>query len=374
MMGIVVCRLQMGKDMARMTRPFGLLALLSFALSACAPVALEPAAEDLITALPVESPTPPLIDTPTYVPTETAAMTATTTLTATPAVTATLVELTAVPTLAPSSTATDTPAPTAPPTATATPAALPVPVQPSPNVTPSALFDCQTVSQIPLAECHSLVQLYQDTNGAGWLNQAGWLATPLPCEWHGVSCRDGRVVGLDLSSNGLNGFIPPRLGELVALESLALNVNTLAGTIPASLGGLGSLSYLYLSVNQLSGPIPPELGRLANLRALWLGYNQLSGPIPPELGQLGSLFQLFISDNQLAGSVPAELGGLGGLIELGLGNNQSLAGPLPMSLTNLSLVTLQYDGTALCAPADQRFQDWLTTVDFVAGPTTPCAP
>ena len=43
-------------------------------------------------------------------------------------------------------------------------------------------------------------------------------------------------------------------------------------------------------------------------------------------------------------------------------NNFSLTGPLPTSLTNLSLFTFWFDNTDLCEPADPDFQGWLLSV------------
>lgn len=102
-----------------------------------------------------------------------------------------------------------------------------------------------------------------------------------------------------------------------------------------------------------------------------LGYNQLSGAIPAELGNLSSLFQLFLSDNQLGGPLPDELTHLSGLIELAVGNNL-LEGPLPLSLSDLPLVTLQFQNTGLCVPADPAFEAWLATLSLLSSSGLPC--
>ena len=103
--------------------------------------------------------------------------------------------------------------------------------------------------------------------------------------WRGVTVDgpEGRVIGLDLAGLGLNGRIPPELGDLASLE------------------------HLNLSYNALTGDIPPELAKLENLEELWLEHNRLTGPIPPELGGLDNLFSLRLAGNDFHGCLPREL-------------------------------------------------------------------
>ena len=126
-------------------------------------------------------------------------------------------------------------------------------------------FDCSTVSEIPQSECEALTTLYNSTDGPNWTNDSDWLVTTTPCNWHGVTCYLGHVIQIDLTSNQLNGSIPPDLQNL------------------------SNLIYLYLRSNQLSGAIPPELGNLSNLLDLWLAANQLDGTIPTNLGNLSNI-------------------------------------------------------------------------------------
>ncbi len=107
--------------------------------------------------------------------------------------------------------------------------------------------------------------------------------------WDGVfiSGEPSRVRKLRLPSSGLEGGIPPQLGDL----------DKLAG--------------LVFSNNRLTGPIPPELGDLANLKELWLRDNRLTGSVPPELGNLGELELIRLEGNQLIGCLPASLRRIG---------------------------------------------------------------
>ena len=154
-------------------------------------------------------------------------------------------------------------------------------------------------------------------------------------EWQGVSIVEGRVVELDISSEGLTGTIPSELGSLSNLVVLSLGGNQLTGEIPTELGNLANLRWLWLGGNQLTGEIPIELGNLANLQSLILSSNQLTGEIPSELGKLSNLHTLTLSRNQLTGEIPTELGNLAKLEILALSTNR-LTGSIPAELGKLS--------------------------------------
>ena len=185
----------------------------------------------------------------------------------------------------------------------------------------------------------ALVALYEATDGPNWVNNDNWLTDVPLADWHGAwTDTFGRVVSLNLRSNGLIGPIPPELGSLASLAELNLWDNRLTGPIPPELGGLANLTHLNLWENGLTGPIPPELGGLANLTRLNLWENGLIGPIPPELGSLASLAELNLWDNRLAGPIPPELGGLANLTQLNLWEN-GFTGPIPPELGGLANLT-----------------------------------
>ncbi len=177
-----------------------------------------------------------------------------------------------------------------------------------------------TMEECQLEDREILQIVYQATKGFDWTVSDNWL-TDAPLErWHGVKTNiDGRVVSLDLRENGLDGEIPPELGELTELDTLILYDNLLRGLIPPELGQLENLVDLNLNSNQLTS-VPPELGQLKNLWWLVLSGNQLTS-IPPELGQLENLVDLYLNSNQLT-SVPPELGQLENLRSLVLFGNQ----------------------------------------------------
>ena len=105
-----------------------------------------------------------------------------------------------------------------------------------------------------------LVQVHSATDGANWTNNTNWLSEHLTREWYGVTTdANGRVHGLFLGSNQLNGKIPSELGDLANLRVLSLSDNQLAGEIPAELGRLTNLTVLRLAGNQLTRCVPAAL-------------------------------------------------------------------------------------------------------------------
>ncbi|MYC51923.1 MAG: hypothetical protein F4X47_06365, partial [Gammaproteobacteria bacterium] len=171
----------------------------------------------------------------------------------------------------------------------------------------------------------ALEALFETTGGPSWIESDNWLTLAPLALWDGVRTdADGRVTGLDLRGNGLEGPIPPELGTLASARVVILAENELSGPIPAGLGGLASVEELDLEENQLTS-VPPELGELANLQALTLNFNRLT-TVPPELGRLSRLDYLGLWSNELT-SIPAELGELGNLRELDLDENRLTAFP-----------------------------------------------
>ena len=175
------------------------------------------------------------------------------------------------PTPTPTSTPVATPTPTPVPTATATPTPTPVPTS-TPTPTPA-----------PNRDRHALEALYRATDGDNWEENGNWLSDAPLDEWYGVSIDDaGRVIGIDLRGNKLNGELPEDLRYLPELEVFELWGNSIFGTIPSSLGFLSRLTVLDLGQNVLEGEIPEQLGNLDRLQNLYLSgdFHDLIGCIP----------------------------------------------------------------------------------------------
>lgn len=148
-------------------------------------------------------------------------------------------------------------------------------------------------------------------------------------DWFGQRLNELQM--LDLRSSSLVGPIPPSLGNMTRLSFLHLSGNSLTGVIPSSLGQFSLLSVLDLSQNLLTGSIPLSFASLQNLTHLDLSSNNLSGPILADLGSLSNLRLLNLSNNSLTSTIPKQLGSLSKLVELNLGSN-SFTGSLPREL------------------------------------------
>lgn len=253
--------------------------------------------------------------------------------------------------------------------------------------------------------------VYRKMNGDGWRENTNWKTDAPLDEWHGVNTdAGGTITELEMHTNqvtaaiapelgmlptlgsliiranpGVTGSIPPELGNLRNLERLAIVANGVTGPIPAELGNLQRLEQLRLDQNSLTGPIPAELGNLPNLEWLVVEQNALTGPIPAQLGDLPNLEWLILSQNDLTGSIPPQLGNLATLESLSL-NHNDLTGPLPGELGNLRnllvllindnlltgrlpeeligipLIRFDWNNTDLCAPTDDAFQQWLSSI------------
>lgn len=235
---------------------------------------------------------------------------------------------------------------------------------------------------------------------------------------------------LVLGVNDLTGSIPPELGDLSSLEDLRLRRNELTGTIPPELGNLSNLKRLGLNQNLFTGSIPLEFLRLQRLQffhfddnaglcisgsaafAEWLGrFDVYDGPSCDEgdravltalhggtggtdwtrsdgwLGDgslddwhgigtdsLGRVAALDLSGNGLTGRLPGSLAQLASMTSLRVDGNAGLTGPLPLSLSRLSLQELRYGDTGLCVPSDQAFGDWLADISSHEGTGTLCSP
>jgi hypothetical protein len=189
-------------------------------------------------------------------------------------------------------------------------------------------------AQVNTGDSLALVDLYNSTNGPGWIHADNWLTAPVST-WYGVAVSGNRVTVLQMVGNSLNGSIPSSLGNLNNLSTCIFSNNQLSGSIPSSLGNLSNLRQLYLDQNNLSGPIPASLGSIPNLYDLYLQINSLSGSLPSALGNLNHLAHLVLSVNNLTGTIPSSFANLTSLSLFDVSFN-SLEGDLSV-LVNFSL-------------------------------------
>lgn len=232
----------------------------------------------------------------------------------------------------------------------------------------------------PPAECelscdsdpdyNALMAIYDATNGSSWKDNTGWVdgvsqTNCDPCNgWYGIKCDSiGNIIELDLSNNGLEGYLPTDIGLLSSLKYIDLGDNNLEGSIPEEIGELVSLRYLDLHANRMTGKLPVGLAALTSLEYVDLNTNQLSGVIPVQLGSLTSgvsveakndngtdsnsnhlvgltsLRHLDLHSNLLTGEIPTNIASMTSLEYLDLGLNE-LSGTLPADLGDLTALVV----------------------------------
>ncbi|KAH7283725.1 hypothetical protein KP509_34G021000 [Ceratopteris richardii] len=175
-----------------------------------------------------------------------------------------------------------------------------------------------------------------------------WSNDTSPCTWDGVQCNRAQdaVQVVQLPGSGLYGSIGPgTLGALAGLETLSLRSNRLSGRLPGDLANCTRLRKLYLQHNLLSGPIPSFRSDLnPALNVIDLSFNELTGPIPDSLSTL-SLRILLLQNNSLSGPIPQDLIAYE---QINLANN-FLNGSVPPTLRNRP--SSDFAGNAgLCGP------------------------
>ena len=195
--------------------------------------------------------------------------------------------------------------------------------------------------------------LFSETAGDEWITSTSWLEESSLDTWHGVETDgNGRVLGLELPSNGLRGTIPAEISKLTQLSVLNLAGNELSGPIPPEIGGM-TLSQLNLRMNHLMGRIPVEIGQVTSLVELNLSRNDLNGKIPNELSNLTNLRLLDLSSNDLSGLLPSGFSNLKKLETLILGYND-LHGEIPLEigdLDQLDYLSIPYNSFVGSLPA-----------------------
>nr|XP_015900282.2 receptor-like protein EIX1 [Ziziphus jujuba var. spinosa] len=135
-------------------------------------------------------------------------------------------------------------------------------------------YSYSAITSTTIEHFYYTFNLREGSVGANYVDQ-------IEVMWKGVVSEYGKTLGLvkgiDLSTNMLNGEIPPEITERVGLIYFKLSRNNLSGKIPAEIGNLKSLDFLDLSNNQFSGQIPPTLRLIDRLSVLNLSNNNFQG-------------------------------------------------------------------------------------------------
>ena len=142
----------------------------------------------------------------------------------------------------------------------------------------------------------ALVAFYHATDGDDWANNEGWLTDAPLDDWYGVNARD-RVNAIHLIDNGLNGYLPPELGDLVWLSTIQL------GSYNFRCRG-NSCTPHSPTGNRLTGPIPEEWRKLTRLSFIDLTANPVTGEIPAWLGENPNMGWISLQGTQMTGAIP----------------------------------------------------------------------
>ncbi|KAI8832272.1 hypothetical protein BJ741DRAFT_614887 [Chytriomyces cf. hyalinus JEL632] len=194
------------------------------------------------------------------------------------------------------------------------------------------------------------------------------------CSITGITCKDGRIVELNLGGTGLKGTLPD-FSKLTELVNLHLQANSLTGTIPSTIGAMTKLTIIDIGLNGLTGEIPSSISQMSALQEMYVGFNKLTGEIPTSVSSMASHLRIInMSNNKLTGSLPTSYGALTLLTELELQNNMltgtipseygsftrmadfqlsnnDLTGPIPVELLGMPSGSLLYfQGNSLSGP------------------------
>ena len=239
--------------------------------------------------------------------------------------------------------------------------------------------------ELSLEDRRILVAIYNVAGGGRWTRQNNWVTEAPFTVWYGVIAdMEGRVTGLRLEDNNLEGGIHGDIEGLDKLKVLYMNNNKLKGPVPvAQLGALESLEELALWGNKgLTGTIPDELGKRvdrAALRAIkevnggsllagWFTQDDrlfdYSGWSWVEINGNDRVSGLDLSGVGLRGEITEAIWELSALEELDLSDNPGLRGNVPLAVMSSGIEFLDISGTGVCVTRDEVLEQWLESIVF----------
>jgi hypothetical protein len=108
-----------------------------------------------------------------------------------------------------------------------------------------------TPQTVPANERTALLDLYNNTGGANWINNGNWATSNPVSTFHGVTVKNGQVSKILLDQNNLNGTIPSSITGLQFAEEIDLSANKVSGEIP-DFSTISTLEILDLDLNDFS--------------------------------------------------------------------------------------------------------------------------
>lgn len=117
-------------------------------------------------------------------------------------------------------------------------------------------------------------------------------------------CNMKQLIALDMSNNNFFGMLPQCFGNISSILLMVdLGKNHFHGTIPNVYEDYGKLEGIILNGNQLEGEVPSSLSKCQSLKVLDLGNNRLNGTFPSWLGDLPNLQALVLKSNNFHGPI-----------------------------------------------------------------------
>src|SRR5579864_8627883 len=169
-----------------------------------------------------------------------------------------------------------------------------------------ALFGihAEASARISQAEWQTLVNIYNSTSGASWVNNTNWNGggtgpSGSECTWFGVTCNPAgtAVTALIMYNNNMTGPLPD-LSGLSNLTQIQISGNNLTGSL-IGLSALTHLTSLTAGYNPFSGPVP-DLSVLTSLHDVDLQQAGFTGPLPPLPASVQSVA---LNSNALTGNL-----------------------------------------------------------------------
>ncbi|XP_028957107.1 receptor-like protein 33 isoform X1 [Malus domestica] len=204
------------------------------------------------------------------------------------------------------------------------------------NVTTGVYSQCLKDQQLSLLHLKKNLSIGYSPVSSKFVS---WDSSTDCCSWLGVTCSsNGRVVGLDISSQHISGPILEFFSNFSNLTVLNLDRNNISGPIPEFFSNFSNLTVLKLDGNNISAPVPGFFAKFSKLTTLSLRDCGLRGTFPKQIFQVPTLQTLDLSLNpELHGSLP-EFPKNGSLRSLIL-SQTNFSGLLHDSIGNLNMLS-----------------------------------
>ena len=144
------------------------------------------------------------------------------------------------------------------------------------QVLPDVTFDGLDPKRIDAEELAVLSEVYENANGTDWNEKWQLDATPVTARnLPGITVSDGKVKGVSLASNNMEGEFPELLLTLQSVESIDISGNSLTGSL-GSIETESPVKVLNISGNNFDGNIGQFVVNLNSLETLIASNNKIT--------------------------------------------------------------------------------------------------